>query len=42
MTVLQKALTIAPALIIINYSEEAGKIIITADANLEEWGVIFM
>jgi hypothetical protein len=35
MTILQRALTTIPALIIINYSKKTGEIIITADVNLE-------
>jgi hypothetical protein len=42
MIILQKALTTVPTLVTINYSEKAGKIIITANANLERWDAIFM
>ena len=42
MAILQKALTTAPALVTINYSEEAGEIIVAADASLEGWGAILM
>jgi hypothetical protein len=35
MAILQRALTTAPALVTIDYSEEAGEIIVAADASLE-------
>jgi hypothetical protein len=40
MRLLQKALTEAPGLISIDYSEGAGKIILTVDASLSGWGAI--
>jgi hypothetical protein len=42
MIILQRVFTIIPTLVIINYSEKIGEIIVTADASLEEWDVIFM
>jgi hypothetical protein len=42
MTILQKALTTALTLVIIDYSEEVEKIIIVTDANLKRWDIILM
>jgi len=40
MAALQKALTEAPGLISIDYSEDGGKIILTVDASLTGWGAV--
>ena len=40
MAALKEALTAAPVLVKIDYSEEAGAVILTVDASLEGWGAI--
>jgi hypothetical protein len=42
MATLQRAFTTVPALVIINFSEEIEKIIVTADANLKKWDAILI
>jgi hypothetical protein len=42
MEILKKALTIAPALITINYELEAGEIITAFNISGRRWGVILM
>ena len=39
MTALKKALTEAPALVKIDYSEGAGAIVLGVDASLNRWGM---
>jgi RNase H-like domain found in reverse transcriptase/Integrase zinc binding domain len=40
MAALKKALTEAPGLVSLDYSDEAGKIILTVDASLTGWGAV--
>lgn len=42
MDLLKLALTTPPALVILDYSEGAGDIILTVDASLEGWGGVLM
>ena len=39
--ILKEALTSAPALRTLNYSEAAGEIILAVDASLQGWGAVF-
>ncbi len=42
MDLLKLALTIPPALVSLDYTEEAGNIILAVDASLEGWGGILI
>ena len=42
MIQLKKILTSPPALIAIDYSEDAGEIILAVDSNRKDWGAVLM